>query len=302
MGPLLSGDSALEATKAAIADKSKRERGGVNWLGRKCGSGAYRLDLLLLDGFDDSKSGAPRGGLRGHIDSLRKLGIEVIRDAKGLWRITGNPHSKSVGQSVERKRNPITPQQYRLGYELGRDVFMGKVSKPNAIVEQVRIGTNETSAGNLIYIVDALLTGKVFKRTLKDEAHGYYLDWILRDFGTDRAKLAIKATHLHLAYDKEHGAERWMLRAIVKRFEGILNGESPGPSSNAGAADDSDARKNKGPNVRQALVKLRYGQPEFRKKLLTAYFGRCAGEQKGSGRNGAKLGERQRDEKQWPVE
>jgi hypothetical protein len=85
---------------------------------------------------------------------------------------------------------------------------------------------------------------------------------------------ALKATRLHLAYDLEHGAERKRLREIVANFEGILNGEPP--AGTGSGVDGNDARGGRGTELRQAWVKLRYGQPEFRKNLLAAYGGRCA--------------------------
>ncbi len=280
MGNLPTGAAALRLARKALLGKIPLEANGVNWLGRKKGSGAYQLDILLLKGIADSKPGEPRGGLSGHIDSLRKLGIEVVRGGDELWRITGMPHvGKSAGTAprvspvVERKRKPITDAQYRLGYELGRDLFFGNVAKSDAVAQLVAIGTNKVSAANMLYITAGLLAGKVFKRALKDEAYAWYLEWILRDFGPEGLRTALKGAWAHLEYRESDGADKSGIRRILERFEHILKGE---PVEEEGGIDNSDARGGKGREKKQAWVTLRYGQPDFRENLMLAYNGRCA--------------------------
>jgi hypothetical protein len=259
----------LENTRRILRGEMPPVSDRVNWLGRKKGSGAYDLDLLLLEGLDESRENLPRGGIDGHISALRhKHGLAVERDARGLWKITGEAYigkpqlSPAVGYGVAAKtvkvRNPITEEQYRRGYELGRDVFQGKTTKVEAIGELVALGTNKTSGSYMLQITRGLLSGEVFKLSLKDEAHGWYLSWILRDFGPVGLETALKATRLHLAYDKENGAKRIRLREIVASFESILRGESP--ADTGPGVDNGDARGGKGADLRQAWVRLRYHQ------------------------------------------
>jgi hypothetical protein len=277
----------LADTQKVLNGKLKAEQGELTWLRHEKRYAGYALDLLLLKGVEDSVLEKTRLSWRQHIDHLRyEHGLEVERDERGYWKITGRSDLNRVRRTyanrenpgkpgdAQRQRWPITDGQYRRGYELGRDIEEGDYTKEEAIEELVRIGTNKVSAANILYITENLLAGKVFKRTLKDEAHGWYLGWILRDFGPEGLEKALEATRLHLAYDLEHGAKRIRLREIVAHFESILKGETPmdaGPD-----IDNNDARGGKGDELKQAWVKLRYGQPEFRKKVMAAYKGRCA--------------------------
>lgn len=278
----------LAATRSVISGASPAERTSGTWLDHRKGSKGYQLDLLLLKGVDDAALTRARQSWRNHIDHLRyEHGLEVERDNRGYWKITGGSDLDRVrrtnGEQVTgaadgvadgRKRKKITDEQYRRGYELGREVFEGEVDRDEAIAELVRIGANEVTASNMIYIVDGLLSGQIFKRALKDEAYGWYLGWILRDYRMAGLETALKSARLHLTYRESPGVVRTRLREIIKHYKRILNGEAPADAFPA--VDDNDARGGRGTELRQAWVKLRYGQPEFRKKLLAAYGGRCA--------------------------
>ncbi len=270
----------LAETVRVIRREATPGRGDLSWLRHEKKWKGYELDMLLLRGVEDAKLEACRVSWRAHIDHLRYVhGLEVERDERGYWKITGRSDALRVKrnntvrterseETGEKKKRPITDEQYRRGYELGRDVFEGDTTKEEAIAELVDMGTNETSGSYMLQITRGMLSGEVFKLSLKDEAHGWYLGWILRDFGPDGLERALAATRLHLAYDLGNGAKRIRLREIVASYERILKGEPP--------VDNNDARGGREAELKRAWVKLRYGQPEFRRKLLLAYNGRCA--------------------------
>lgn len=248
----------LANTIKVMAGEMPAEKETGTWLDHRKSTKGYQLDLLLLKGVDDAALNKARASWRNHIDHLRyEHGLEVERDERDYWKITGRSdllrvkrtNTRQVTGDDEdgtegRQRKRITDEQYRRGYELGRDVFEGEVTKDEAIEELVRIGTNETSASYMLQITRGLLSGEVFKLALKDEAYGWYLSYISRDYGPAGLETALKAARLHLAYREEDGANRKRLREIVEHFESILRGEPP--ADTGPGVDDGDARGGRG--------------------------------------------------------
>ena len=59
---------------------------GRDWLGRKAGSGAAKVNALLLVGATMEQLEACRGGVKSHFSSLKKeFGLEVVEN-KGIYR------------------------------------------------------------------------------------------------------------------------------------------------------------------------------------------------------------------------
>lgn len=281
----------LEMTRKVLAGEVEPVKAGVNWLGHLQGNKDFELDLCFLRGVPDSELKAVRDSYTQHKHDLKvSHGLGVERDERGYWKFTGEAHI--AGKKVERRgvasadsdgeelrRKKITDEQYRAGYEQGKLVFEAPADdkaamKAAALDELSAMGLNRVSGANMFYITDGLLSGKVFKRALKDEAYGWYLEWILRDYGSEGLKTALKSGRLHLEYRESGGADRWRLREILKNYEKILKGEPP--EGNGRGVSNEDARGGNGPKKKYVLATVRYGQPEFRKNLLRVYRGRCA--------------------------
>lgn len=271
----------LQNTKKVLAGEMNGEGEAGSWLGHKKGTQAYLLDFLILSGVEDSLLLQTRASWRAHIDHLRYAhGLEVNRDNRGYWKISGEAYTGGGKRTFGKRevgtgkvRNEITDEQYRAGYEMGRDVVQGVVTEGEALAALVDMGINKTSASYMMVVTEGLMNGHVFKRALKEGAYGWYLDWIYRDYGFEGLRKAVEGAKLHLTYRESDGALLPRLRESIERCERILRGEepelSPGP-------DNGDARGGRKPIGRLAMVYARYGQPEFRKNVLAAYNGRCA--------------------------
>lgn len=262
MGKCYDKAADLAQTKLVMAGNIPATRNGASWL-RHTKEGA-EVDRLLAKGATAEALRLARDSWKQHRHHLRTehgLGIEEV---EGLWRFTGEPHVPGEGGS----KKDITDEQYRAGYIYGRRVIQGLVTDEEGVAAQVKIGTNETSASFMLEITKGLLSGQVFKRALKYDAYGWYLDWIFQDDGPEGLRKALKAAWAHLEYREEDGAKHPRIRAILEHFEKVLAGESDQKGDASKSAKEREKKK--------ALVELRYGQPEFRKKLLKAYSGRCA--------------------------
>jgi hypothetical protein len=278
-------DKALDLadTQKVMKGLLNPEQGELTWLRHEKKWAGYRLDLQLLRGVPDSELLRTRVSWRQHIDHLRyEHGLDVRRDERDYWKITGEAYTgggkRSLGKRVkgaesDRIRNDITDEQYRAGYEMGRDVVLKEVIEAEALAQLVDLGINETSAEYMMVVTEGLMNGHNFTRAVKDGAYGWYLDWIYQDFGYEGLKKAVEGAKLHLAYRNNRGNSMPRLGASIERCERILNGEAPEPPQ---PPDDNDTRGGRGEMGRWGLVYGRSGQPEFRKNVLAAYNGRCA--------------------------
>lgn len=278
-------DKALDLlnTKKVLADEMPADGERATWLGHRKGTQSYLLDFLMLRGVPDSELLKTRASWRAHVDHLRyEHGLNVERDSRKFWKITGDAYSgdgkrtygkRSKGADTDKIRNDISDEQYRAGYEMGRDVVLKDVTEADAMAQLVDLGINETSAEYMMVVTEGLMNGHVFKGAIRDGAYGWYLDWIYQDFGYEGLKKAVEGAKLHLAYRDGGSSSLSGLRASIERCERILRGEAPEPPI---GPDDNDARGGGGVMGRWALVYGRSGQPEFRKNVLAAYNGCCA--------------------------
>jgi hypothetical protein len=259
----------IETRKVLKGDRSPVSN-GQDWLGHKIGKKDFAVTQLLVKGASDAALQKARPSWRGHIIHLRdEHGLGVERDERGYWRFTG----ESAGERKHTK-TPISDAQYRAGYVWGRKVALEDLDEVDAVAELVALGINETSASYMLVVAEGLLTGTIFKRALKEEAYGWYLGWILDDFGPEALRTALLAARLHLEYRESDGNTLSRFRADIERFERLLDGKELVKSR--APVDDEDSRRAKEARERWVKVLARYGQPEFRRKLLEAYGGRCA--------------------------
>jgi hypothetical protein len=194
---------------------------GVSWL-RHSGKSAS-VDRLLAVGANERELIDARPTWEQHRYHLRTEHGMGVGYQDGLWRFTGEAHVPGEG-GAERKE--ITDGQYRAGYLWGRKFFTGAAERQEAISAQVKLGTNRSSAKNMVLITVGLLSGQNFKRALKDEAYRWYLDWILQDDGPDGQRTALRAAWAHLEYREEDGASHPRMRAILQHFENVLMGKA----------------------------------------------------------------------------
>lgn len=90
-----------EATRAVLAGERESVDGRANWLGHRVGSGAARIDELLVIGATKDEIAAARGGGDDHLRHLRETHGLPLAEVNGVWMFdrsalgvtdsTGNP-------------------------------------------------------------------------------------------------------------------------------------------------------------------------------------------------------------------
>ena len=101
----------------------------------------------------------------------------------------------------------ITEEMVRCAYEIGVKVYRGEMTHTDAKAEvNHRTGMDFGSAGDYINVLQYMLDGQVYKRTINKYATEYYLVHIGEDFGRDKQRLAASAASAHVQYYRSiHG-------------------------------------------------------------------------------------------------
>ncbi|RYZ91754.1 MAG: HNH endonuclease [Proteobacteria bacterium] len=94
----------------------------------------------------------------------------------------------------------ITQGHYQKAYELGREVYEGKMRPTDAKAKLAQAGLNPSSASDLIYILRHMLNGERYTRAMSTANTDDYLTWIRRDYGDDAYLSAVDALGKHLEY------------------------------------------------------------------------------------------------------
>lgn len=104
-------DHDREATRAVLAGERDGVVGRTNWLGHRVGSGAARIDELLIAGATKEEIAAARGGGDDHLRHLREVHGLLIVEAGGVWMFdrSGLPVSLVVRR---RRARVVKPPQH----------------------------------------------------------------------------------------------------------------------------------------------------------------------------------------------
>jgi len=117
----------------------------------------------------------------------------------------------------------ITNEMVHYCYELGKKVYQGKLSQPRAKEEvESETGMNIGSANDYIGVIQSMLKGEEYRRTINYYATNYYLDSIRKDFGESKYINAVKAVGKHakyyatLGYGKQTGLEKLVSKRLAE--------------------------------------------------------------------------------------
>jgi len=98
----------------------------------------------------------------------------------------------------------ITATHHRAAYELGQQVYTGRLTLAAAKEEIRPTGINLNSAADLIATVGRMLRSECYPRRLSVPATASYLAWIERDYGVEYSRRALQAVEQHLEYHEDH--------------------------------------------------------------------------------------------------
>lgn len=122
----------------------------------------------------------------------------------------------------------ITEREYSVCYEQGKLVFEGKKSEIDAVrflSSPTGLGMNKNSAKYYIAAYLNMRRGLLYKKTINNDATGYYLKRIYAENGKDGLRTALIALKRHLDfYSKQAKGNLVLLRNIYDCFmEEIVN-------------------------------------------------------------------------------
>jgi len=110
----------------------------------------------------------------------------------------------------------ISAEQISVAYEVGRDWLGGKIGRTDAVRELVdRTGINAVSAGDLLQVLKAMLSGDRFTRSISAMGADVYLGKIAKSDGKSAVILALSALNKHIEYyESIQTATMHKLRAV----------------------------------------------------------------------------------------
>ncbi|HBU13201.1 MAG TPA: hypothetical protein DEB31_10960, partial [Clostridiales bacterium] len=95
----------------------------------------------------------------------------------------------------------ISNDEVQFAYAVGKEFCAGKLSRTQGIAEiHEKYGTNKTSASNMLGVIQSMLNGETYKRTINLYATRYFLDKIGEDYGRATQQKAALSTLQHVEY------------------------------------------------------------------------------------------------------
>ena len=116
----------------------------------------------------------------------------------------------------------ITIQNYHDCYEYGKKVANGIITKKDAAAEISENGMTNASAIYYLNCVTAMLEGKRYTATVKQDAVTYFLTEIYSEFGKIGLQKALNSLKAHLQYQKGNN-NLPSLERVYEDFNEIIN-------------------------------------------------------------------------------
>ena len=143
----------------------------------------------------------------------------MFDDAKSTSHCTFLCYNRAIGGGTMAQ---ITFQNYHECYDYGKKVFDGTITKSVAVEEISANGMTATSAVYYINCVVAMLHGKRYIATVKQDAVTYFLTQIYSEFGKTGLQKALDSLKGHLQYQKGKNNLRSLQKAYEEFYE-IIN-------------------------------------------------------------------------------
>lgn len=88
----------------------------------------------------------------------------------------------------------ITKEMVQCAYETDKRVWNGTLTHRQGIEEiSQECGMNKTSASNMLHVIQCMLNGETYRRTINAYAIEYFLAKIGEDFGIDTQQKAARS-------------------------------------------------------------------------------------------------------------
>lgn len=168
----------------------------------------------------------------------------------------------------------IEPKHWKKAYDLGREVFQGKLRPKDAKDALVEYGLNRNSAGDFIYILRYMLQGRRYTRAMSTANTDDFLTWIRRDDGEVAYAKAVAAFRQHLEYYTGiKGDKLASHREVLAKHEALLPAASVFFDSPEEIPSSTTHLEGK---VRQVLVNTYERNPAARGKCIAHYGTACS--------------------------
>lgn len=119
----------------------------------------------------------------------------------------------------------MTNKMVEKSFEIGKERFLDKISLQEGVDLLVKIGVNENSARDYIYLYSHLRNGEEFKRRANNFATEYYLQRIFNEGGISHLQKALLSLTKHFDYwEKYSGTRIKKGRDIYEKFLKMING------------------------------------------------------------------------------
>lgn len=117
----------------------------------------------------------------------------------------------------------MTNEMVKESFLIGKERFLNRISLQEGVDSLVKIGINENSARDYIYLYSHLRNGEEFKRRANNFATEYYLQKIFDEGGIEHLQQALLSLSKHFNYWEEYsGGQIKKGRDIYEKFSKMI--------------------------------------------------------------------------------
>lgn len=117
----------------------------------------------------------------------------------------------------------MTNEMVKESFLIGKERFLNRISLQEGVDSLVKIGINENSARDYIYLYSHLRKGEEFKRRANNFATEYYLQKIFDEGGIEHLQQALLSLSKHFNYWEEYsGGQIKKGRDIYEKFSKMI--------------------------------------------------------------------------------
>ncbi len=168
----------------------------------------------------------------------------------------------------------ITEEMLHVAYEKGKQKYLGQIRRKDATKALIDAGMEQGSASDYAQVYTNLIRGKLFTRTINDEAAKIFLQRIYSEDGPDSLKFALSAMKAHLDYyEALRNTNRKSAWDIYYDFQKILEQTNTDLVNNPDEIPVDEILREGSAN--QILVNSFERNPKGRKKCLDHFGFNC---------------------------
>ena len=118
----------------------------------------------------------------------------------------------------------MTDKKFRGCYELGEQVYEGKISRTDAVDKLIDDYEMPKSSANMyIQFFKDMMVGKEYKRAVSHKYIRYYLNNILEHYDTKQLKISLQGLKAHILYKESYGVSVPGVHAIYNEYKEKLD-------------------------------------------------------------------------------